>query len=202
MKHLVCLLALLLGTGVAQAQEIEPTLIPEGEVFKVIERLMPVNYHYSKPRRQEVDTVVFHSICSPVRTAIGGYQCNPDSKNPYDEEDIIRLLLKLKVSAHYLIARDGTVYQLVSESRIAYHAGESRMPGLDGRQSVNRFSIGIEIINMPNDEPTEEQYFALASLMQDIRIRHNIVNKVSHDEIAGKRRSDPYNFRWELAADW
>ena len=45
-----------------------------------------------------------------------------------------------------MVARDGTVYKLVDEKNVAWHAGGSIMPAPDNRKNVNRFSIGIEII--------------------------------------------------------
>lgn len=45
------------------------------------------------------------------------------------------------VSAHFLISRDGTTYQLVRSNMKAFHAGVSTYYG---RENVNNFSIGIE----------------------------------------------------------
>ncbi|TVP51129.1 MAG: N-acetylmuramoyl-L-alanine amidase [Gemmatimonadales bacterium] len=49
-----------------------------------------------------------------------------------------------RASAHVVIARDGTVTQLVPFDRVAWHAGASRWNGLTG---LNRHSIGIELDN-------------------------------------------------------
>jgi len=49
-----------------------------------------------------------------------------------------------EVSVHYLIDRDGTVYQMVSESLRAWHAGPSFYAGLS---DWNNFSVGIEMVN-------------------------------------------------------
>jgi N-acetylmuramoyl-L-alanine amidase len=51
---------------------------------------------------------------------------------------------KNKVSAHIVIARDGSITQLVPFNRIAYHAGVSSWDGLQG---LNNYSIGIELDN-------------------------------------------------------
>ena len=97
------------------------------------------------------------------------------------------------VSAHYTIDRDGAVFQHVSETKQAFHAGVSEMP--DGRTSVNDFSIGIELINLNDGEDPypEEQLCALELLVKDIRNRHPIKHVVSHAEIARPlgRKSDP-----------
>ncbi|PNB37245.1 N-acetylmuramoyl-L-alanine amidase, partial [Pseudomonas sp. FW305-130] len=49
-----------------------------------------------------------------------------------------------KVSAHYLIAEDGTILRMVDEEKRAWHAGKSRWRGIE---DVNSASIGIEIVN-------------------------------------------------------
>ena len=49
-----------------------------------------------------------------------------------------------KVSAHYLVDEDGTIYRLVDESNRAWHAGKSRWRGV---ADVNSASVGIEIVN-------------------------------------------------------
>ena len=47
-----------------------------------------------------------------------------------------------KVSAHYMVDEDGTVYRLVDESKRAWHAGRSRWRGMT---DINSASVGIEI---------------------------------------------------------
>lgn len=49
-----------------------------------------------------------------------------------------------KVSAHLVIARDGSVIQLVPFNREAWHAGRSRWGSLSG---LNRYSVGVELDN-------------------------------------------------------
>lgn len=49
-----------------------------------------------------------------------------------------------RVSAHLVIARDGSVTQMVPFNRAAWHAGQSRWGNLSG---LNQHSIGIEIDN-------------------------------------------------------
>ena len=51
---------------------------------------------------------------------------------------------KSKVSAHFVVARDGSVTQMVPCDRAAWHAGKSSWKG---RASCNNFAIGIEIDN-------------------------------------------------------
>ena len=49
-----------------------------------------------------------------------------------------------KASAHIVIARDGTITQMVPFNRVAWHAGKSTWKGIDG---LNSWSIGIELDN-------------------------------------------------------
>lgn len=49
-----------------------------------------------------------------------------------------------KASAHFVVGRDGDVTQLISTNLKAWHAGKSTF---HGRENVNDFSIGIEIVN-------------------------------------------------------
>lgn len=61
----------------------------------------------------------------------------------------------VKASAHIVIGRDGTVYQLVSFNTIAWHAGRSQY---EGRVGFNNYSIGIELDNPGKLEKTEAGY--------------------------------------------
>ncbi|MFY0574843.1 N-acetylmuramoyl-L-alanine amidase [Cystobacter fuscus] len=71
-----------------------------------------------------------------------------------------------RVSAHYLVAPGGTLYQLVQDSRAAWHAGVSSLFG-ETSPSVNLRSIGIELTNDGSGTTpfTEEQYRVLEQLV-------------------------------------
>ncbi len=172
-------------TDVAEQKEIATEVLPTEEVVPptliIIKR--PISSGYRHQSARNIDTVVLHSAFAK------------GEPNPYDPEAVIRLFRQYSVSAHYVIARDGVVYQLVEEHSVSFHAGRSLMS--DGRRSVNRFSIGIEIINNFEDSPTEAQYTSLGLLLEDIRTRHDITHVVAHKEVAPHRRSDPWNFDWE-----
>lgn len=51
---------------------------------------------------------------------------------------------KREVSAHFVIDVDGKVYQLMPLDKVAWHAGRSSM---GNRKGLNKYSIGIEIVN-------------------------------------------------------
>jgi N-acetyl-anhydromuramyl-L-alanine amidase AmpD len=135
------------------------------------------NRNYTAVKSRTIDTVVLHYMSG----------INVD-RNRWDDPALAKKILKdYRVSAHYLIARDGTVYKLVNEHNVAWHAGGSIMPAPDNRKNVNSFSIGIEIIATHNSGFTEAQYSVLTQLMDGIRARHPIRHVVGHDEISGQR---------------
>lgn len=106
-----------------------------------------------------------------------------------------------KVSAHYLIARDGTLYQLVDERRRAWHAGASYW---GGNRDINSASIGIELDNDGEEPFPEAQIATLIALLDDLRTRYAIpaANVVGHADVAPGRKADPSrHFPWRLLAE-
>lgn len=109
-------------------------------------------------------------------------------------------------SAHYLIDLDGTVYQLVDENNIAWHAGNSKWKGMEtvshaGNPTVNPCSIGIELVNA-NDgimPYPEEQIEACRNLVSAICKERNIKseNVVGHYDVSPGRKSDPLGFPFD-----
>jgi N-acetylmuramoyl-L-alanine amidase len=105
-----------------------------------------------------------------------------------------------KVSAHYLIGRDGAVMQLVDETSRAWHAGESWWGGLT---DLNSATIGIELDNTGEEEFAEAQIIALLALLDDLRARYRIpaANILAHGDIAPTRKVDPGRlFPWRRLA--
>lgn len=104
------------------------------------------------------------------------------------------------VSAHYLIGRDGRIYQLVAEHARAWHAGKSWW---GGQTDVNSASLGIELVNTGSEPFAEAQIVALLALLADIRQRHKIpaANFIGHADVAPTRKSDPSAFfPWQRLA--
>jgi len=104
------------------------------------------------------------------------------------------------VSAHYLVGRDGRIYQLVDERRRAWHAGQSRW-GSD--TDLNSSSIGIELDNNGREPFPEEQIDALLRLLGDLKSRYKIPteNFLGHADVAPGRKVDPSAwFPWRQLA--
>lgn len=104
------------------------------------------------------------------------------------------------VSAHYLIGRDGVLFQLVDERQRAWHAGVSRWGGLT---DLNSASIGIELDNTGDEAFAEPQLRTLLSLLGELQTRYSIpaANVIAHGDIAPGRKSDPSrHFPWSRLA--
>jgi N-acetylmuramoyl-L-alanine amidase len=65
-------------------------------------------------------------------------------KSPTQKQRVTGASNKVYASAHIIVDRDGSVWQIVPFDRKARHAGRSSWKGLE---SLNRYSIGIEIAN-------------------------------------------------------
>ena len=107
---------------------------------------------------------------------------------------IIGIYKSYGVAAHYLIGRDGKILKLVEEKNIAYHAGVSTVP--DGRNNVNKFSIGIELVANEKDGYTKEQYDSVSRLVNEIKSRYDIKYVLGHKDISPGRKTDPWKFDW------
>lgn len=106
-----------------------------------------------------------------------------------------------KVSAHYLIGRDGSIVQLVEEGARAWHAGLSWW---GGQSDVNSASLGIELDNDGSEPFADAQIEALLALLADIKQRYKIpvANFIGHGDVAPARKDDPsVLFPWRRLAE-
>lgn len=110
-----------------------------------------------------------------------------------------------EVSCHYFVFEDGLVYQLVPESRRAWHAGRSAW---DGVSDVNSHSIGIEIANPGHEwgyrDFTPAQMESVCALAADIVRRWRIApaRVLAHSDVSPGRKEDPgERFDWKRLAE-
>ena len=94
----------------------------------------------------------------------------------------------LRVSAHFLIRRDGALVQFVPCRMRAWHAGESSWRG---RPRCNDYSIGIELEGSDDVPYTGPQYRALAGLLRALQRRYPIGAIAGHGDVAPGRKTDP-----------
>ena len=151
-----------------------------------------------RPADGIIDLIVVHGISLPPGRYGGPYIdqlfTNSLDRNadPYFAE-----IADLRVSAHVLIRRDGSVTQYVPFDRRAWHAGQSCF---QGRDACNDFSIGIELEGC-DDQPYEPlQYQALAGLLRLLIQYYPDVTSdrvCGHSDIAPGRKTDPGpSFDW------
>ncbi len=102
-----------------------------------------------------------------------------------------------EVSCHYLIDPSGICYQLVDDSKRAWHAGKSYWRGY---VDLNSRSFGIELVNSGNENYPEAQMKSLTRLLKYLigSFKLNPKNVLGHSDIAPSRKLDPGKwFNWK-----
>ncbi|MEO1001298.1 MAG: N-acetylmuramoyl-L-alanine amidase [Pseudomonadota bacterium] len=105
-----------------------------------------------------------------------------------------------EVSAHYLVAGDGRIWQLVPEARRAWHAGAGAWGGV---ADVNSRSIGVELDNRGDHPFAAAQMQALEALLDRVLARWAIppARVIGHSDMAPGRKRDPGpRFDWARLA--
>lgn len=142
-----------------------------------------------RPKNETVSLLVIHNISLPPYQYGGPYieqlftNCLNPNEHPFFEE-----IKHLRVSAHFLIRRNGEIVQFVSTENRAWHAGASRF---NGRESCNDFSIGVELEGSDFEPFTPEQYENLAQLSKVLKARYTLRAVRGHEHIAPVRKTDP-----------
>ena len=171
--------------------------------------LMPAD-ESSWIRELPVEMIMVH-FCSNVVT---------DISNPYDLNAVRQTFLSNEVSINYIIDRDGTIYCWVPEQRVAWHAGKGEFGDEKYTNSMNNYSIGIELlaIGSKNDMRqylttkqynsiprskigfTDAQYASLIALISDISDRWGIPRDrqhvIGHDEYKSSKTDPGELFDW------
>lgn len=141
-------------------------------------------------RKSEIDMIVLHATATKTLADTFFYLIEKEEQP--------------RVSAHYVIDRDGTIYQLVDDSKRAWHAGIARWD--DITQDLNSHSIGIEFQCAPLSDKmldffTKEQIASGLELCHHLQEKYHIKahNIVAHSDIAPERKIDPgMTFPWEI----
>lgn len=146
----------------------------------------------------EVSLIVVHAISLPPGM-FGGDAIEALFTNCLDAagHPFFAGIATLRVSAHFLIRRDGECVQFVDTARRAWHAGRSRWWDArrdHQRQALNDFSVGIELEGDDDTPFTRAQYATLATLVGWLLARHealDVTRITSHANIAPLRKTDP-----------
>jgi hypothetical protein len=131
-----------------------------------------------RPSGVAVDCAVLHATAGSLSATLAWF-ANPNSG----------------VSAHYVVAKNGVVYQMVEEDKSAHHAGAS---SFGGRENFNTFSIGVEIVNLNDgqDPYPPDQFEATVDLVGYLVTKYHIQREwiVTHAEISTAGKTDPRGF--------
>lgn len=109
-------------------------------------------------------------------------------------------LERTKVSAHYVICKDGTVHHMLNDYLRAWHGGIAKW---GNNIDINSSSIGIEIDNNGFEPFETKQITSLLNLLSILKQKYSIpeANFIGHADIAPTRKNDPnINFPWALLA--
>lgn len=154
--------------------------------MQILDRPSP--NHGPRPGDGTIDMLILHYTGMPTAAEALDRLCAPGSR----------------VSAHYVIGEDGTVWRLVPEERRAWHAG---VASWGPRRDINGASIGIELVNPGHDwgyRPfPDTQMAALETLAKAILARHPIPAHLvlGHSDVAPDRKRDPGElFDWRRLA--
>jgi AmpD protein len=150
----------------------------------------------ARPDATDVTLVVVHGISLPPGR-FGGDAIERLFTNRLDPRahPYYATLRDLRVSAHFLIRRDGALTQFVSCADRAWHAGASRW---NGRERCNDYSIGIELEGTDERPYTAKQYARLAALLRRLRRSWPIEDVAGHSDVAPGRKTDPGpSFDWK-----
>ncbi|HSP40047.1 MAG TPA: N-acetylmuramoyl-L-alanine amidase [Gillisia sp.] len=110
-------------------------------------------------------------------------------------------LPRTQVSSHYVISRDGKVFQMLNDYYRAWHGGAGKW---GNTSDLNSSSIGIELDNNGFEEFSPAMINSLIELLKVLKERHKIpdANFIGHSDIAPSRKVDPNpTFPWQLLAE-
>jgi len=106
-----------------------------------------------------------------------------------------------EVSSHYVIGRDGEVYQMLNDYVRGWHAGAGKWGSVTDLNSV---SLGIELDNNGSEPFSEAQIYSLLNVLDTLKKKYNIptANFIGHSDIAPSRKVDPSAlFPWKRLAE-
>ncbi|MEZ5500577.1 MAG: 1,6-anhydro-N-acetylmuramyl-L-alanine amidase AmpD [Steroidobacteraceae bacterium] len=153
-----------------------------------------------RPAGSSIELLVVHGISLPPGQFGGPWidQLFAGTTLPAADRELARVS-RMRVSAHALIRRDGSITQYVPFTLRAWHAGQSVYRG---REQCNDFSIGVELEGTDELAYEAVQYERLAALARLLMSEYPAIHTdriVGHSDVAPGRKSDPGPaFDWPL----
>ena len=146
----------------------------------LVDKIHPSPNHGAR-KKSPTDTIVLHYTGMATGDAAVALLCAPGSH----------------VSCHYVVWENGKIWQLVPESRRAWHAGASFW---GGETDINSRSVGIELVNPGHDGGAppfpQAQIDSTIALVRDIARRLHVSPQriLAHSDVAPARKKDPGEF--------
>lgn len=142
-----------------------------------MEILQALSPNYSTGRKCKSIIAIVDHITAGLMPGTLSWLCNPSAQ----------------ASSHYLVCKDGQIYQLVEDENTAWHAGIVNDPdwSLYDGTNPNRYTIGIEHECLEGGELTEAQYQSTFWLHKYLIDKWNIPADTDH--IIGHYRIDSIN---------
>lgn len=144
----------------------------------------------ARPAGAPISLLVVHNISLPPGE-FGGAWVEALFTNQLDRNAhaYFREIGDLRVSAHFLIQRDGALTQFVPCGQRAWHAGASQWRG---RARCNDYSIGVELEGTDTQAFEAAQYDQLNRLIALLRAAYpGLTDLAGHSDIAPGRKTDP-----------
>ncbi len=153
-----------------------------------------------RPVGAVLDLVLLHSISLPPGVYTGdAVERLFTNTLDWDAHPYFQTLRGLEVSAHFLIRRDGVLWQFVSCEDRAWHAGAS---SFQRRDNCNDFSIGVELEGLEGDTFEPAQYAGLRRLLRALSEQYPVRHLAGHSDVAPGRKIDPGpGFEWHRLSD-
>ena len=140
--------------------------------------------NYNSRNNSKIQLIIIHYTALKDITEALSYLCNKEKK----------------VSSHYLISQNGTIYSLVQNKFRAWHAGQSYWQEMT---DINSISLGIELDYNPhgkNNKFSFKMIFSLKKLLLKLQKKYKINknNILAHSDVAPFRKKDPgIKFPWK-----
>ena len=140
--------------------------------------------NYNLRNNSKIQLIIIHYTALKNTLDAISYLCNKEKK----------------VSSHYLISQNGTVYNLVKDKFRAWHAGEAFWQEIT---DINSVSIGIELdynLGGKNNKFSFKMIDSLKKLILELQKKYKINknNILAHSDIAPFRKKDPgKHFPWK-----
>ena len=130
---------------------------------------LDISRRYRSPRNPErkvrasTELIVLHTTEAPARSSLNK--------------------LSDRGEAHFCVTEEGSIYHIVDRDREAFHAGRSMW---NGKEDVDKFSIGIECVGYHDKPMPSAQLTAIRDLVKDLQRIYRIPDErvVCHSHVA------------------